>query len=45
MNTEKVIKDNEFQLNWTNLATDLNEDDSFDLSKSIVRLWVTIGGF
>ena len=49
INTEEIIdfilKDNEFQLNWTNLATDLNEEDSFDLSKSIVRLWVTIRGF
>ena len=48
INTEVIdfiLKDNEFQLNWTNLATDLNEEDSFDLSKSIVHLWVTIRGF
>ena len=39
-----ILKDNEVQLNWSTLATDLNEEDSSDLSKSIVRLWVTIWG-
>ena len=49
INVEEVIdfilKDNEVQLNWITLAADLSEEDSFKLSRSIVRLWVTIRGF
>lgn len=40
-----ILRDNEVQLNWSNLATDLNEEDSSTLSKSFVHLWVTIRGF
>ena len=40
-----ILKDNEVQLSWTTLAADLSEEDSFKLSRSIVRLWVTIRGF
>ena len=49
INVEEVIdfilQDNEVQLSWITLAADLSEEDSFKLSRSIVRLWVTIRGF